>query len=278
MSPTADVLARVEAMRAGSVARAVARPRGPQLTQVRDETGPGGLRLRRYRPAAGPCPLVVLAHGGGWFLGDLETHDRTCRRLAAAADVEVLAVDYRRAPETTYPGAIEDVAEVIRWARPDGVVGDSAGGYLVTAACLRLRDAGEPMPSLQVLVCPNTDLTLSSPSITDKGTGYSLDAEFLDLAVDLWTPDATDRVPGSPLLADDLSGLPAAVVVTAENDPLRDEGDAYARRLAEAGVPVTHRCEPGLEHGFIQDGDLVSTEAGAAGDRLFADVRALLAR
>lgn len=275
MSATADDVARVAALRAGSQARAAARPRGPEIAQVRDETGPGGVPLRRYRPALDPRPVVVFAHGGGFFLGDLDTHDGLCRRLALAADVEVVAVGYRRAPETPWPGAIEDVAAVIRQERPDAVVGDSAGGYLVTAACLALRDAGDPQPAAQVLVCPNTDLTLASESIDTFGSGWSLDRDFLELAVRVWTPDPADRGPASPLLAESLAGLPAAVVVTAEHDALRDEGEAYARRLAAAGVPVRHRREAGLAHGFVQDAD---PAAVAATERLFGDVRAALGR
>jgi acetyl esterase len=275
MRPSADDVAQVAALRAASAARAAARPRGPELAVVRDETGPEGLALRRYRPALDPRPLVVFAHGGGFFLGDLDTHDLLCRRLARAADVEVLAVGYRRAPETPWPGAIDDVAAVVRRTRPRAVAGDSAGGYLVTAACLALRDAGDPLPALQVLVCPNTDLTLTATSIDAFGSGWSLDRDFLELAVRVWTPDPADRAPASPLHAASLAGLPAAVVVTAEHDALRDEGEAYARRLAAAGVPVRHRREAGLAHGFVQDAD---PAAVAATERLFADVRAALGR
>ena len=249
------------------------RPRGPHLASVDDRDGPGGLRLRHYRPRERPRPLVVFVHGGGFVMCDLDTHDRTCRRIADACDVEVLAVDYRRAPEHTYPAAIDDVAAVLRWAAPVAVAGDSAGGYLATMACLRLRDAGDRLPTAQILVCPNTDLTLAQPSVIEKGTGYALDTDFLEWAVAQWTPRPAERAPASPLLVDDLSGLPETVIVTAEHDALRDEGDAYARRLAGAGVRVLHRREPGLVHGFIQNMDLTSPAAAAAHDRLFADIR-----
>ncbi|GAA2275876.1 alpha/beta hydrolase [Nonomuraea roseoviolacea subsp. roseoviolacea] len=268
----------VSALREGTRLRAAARPRGPELARVEDLSGPGGLPLRHYRPSEQGRPLVVFAHGGAFVIGDLDTHDRTCRRIAAACDVEVMAVDYRRAPEHPYPAAVEDVAAVLRWARPAAVAGDSAGGYLATMACLRLRDAGEPLPALQILICPNTDLTLSQPSIAEKGSGHSLDADFLQWAVALWTPDPAGRAHASPLLTADLSGMPDAIVVTAEHDALRDEGDAYARRLAEAGALVRHRQEPGLEHGFIQNMDLTSAEAAAAHDRLFGDIAALIHR
>ncbi|NRQ32922.1 alpha/beta hydrolase [Nonomuraea sp. NN258] len=258
--------------------RAATRTPGPILAHVEDLRAPGGTPLRRYRPAEEPRPLVVFVHGGAFVIGDLDTHDRTCRRIAAACDVEVLAVDYRRAPEHPYPAAIEDVAAVLRWARPAAVAGDSSGGYLATMACLRLRDAGEPLPALQILICPNTDLTLAQPSVAEKGTGHGLDAGFLAWAVEHWTPDPLDRVPASPLHASDLRGMPEALIVTAEHDALRDEGDAYARRLAEAGVRVTHRQEPGLVHGFIQNMDLTSPEAAAAHERLFEDIAALAPR
>ncbi|GAA0406347.1 hypothetical protein GCM10009530_68180 [Microbispora corallina] len=265
-------------LREGSRRRNDRRPKGPDLHLVEDLTGPSGLPLRRYRPSPGTRPLVVFLHGGGWVVGDLETHDRTCRRIARECDVEVLAVDYRRAPEHPYPAAVDDAAAVLRWARPAAVAGDSAGGYLATMACLRLRDEGGPLPALQVLVCPNTDLTLASPSVAEKGTGYGLDADILRWFVEQWTPDPAARRAASPLHRRDLAGLPAALVVTAENDALRDEGDAYADRLAEAGVPVAHRCERGLVHGFIQGMDLTSAEAAAATERLFADIRRMVPR
>jgi len=283
----------VRELRDGARERNRARPRGPDLPSVEDLTGPSGLPLRRYRPSSGPRPLLVFLHGGGWVLGDLDTHDRTCRRLARECDVEVLAVDYRRAPEHPYPAAIEDAVAVLRWARPVAVAGDSSGGYLATMACLRLRDDGGPLPAVQVLIGPNTDLTLSQPSVAEKGTGHALDAGMLAWFVAQWLPGQAEQPVGAeppghegravlqvagPLHHPDLSGLPAALVVTAEHDALRDEGDAYALRLAEAGVRVTHRREPGLVHGFIQGMDLTSPEAAAAHERIFADVRALIAR
>ncbi|MET7464962.1 alpha/beta hydrolase [Nonomuraea sp. NPDC005501] len=265
-------------LRRDSALRAARRPRGPELAAVGDVEGPGGLRLRHYRPSPEARPLVVFLHGGAWVIGDLDTHDRTCRRLAARCDVEVLAVDYRRAPEHPYPAAVDDAVAVLRWARPAAVAGDSAGGYLATMACLRLRDEGGPLPAAQILLCPNTDLTLSMPSVAEKGSGYGLDAGFLSWAVSQWTsgPEVRDDPRASPLTAADLRGMPDSIVVTAEHDPLRDEGDAYARRLAEAGVRVTHRQEPGLVHGFIQNMDLTSPEAAAAHERLFRDIAGML--
>ncbi|GAA0350494.1 alpha/beta hydrolase [Actinoallomurus spadix] len=259
-------------LREGSRRRAAARPKGPELARVEDVRTPGGPALRHYRPSEEERPLVVFAHGGAWVMGDLDTHDRTCRRIAAACDVEVLAVDYRRAPEHPYPAAIDDVVDVIRRTRPVAVVGDSSGGYVATMACLRLRDEGGPLPALQVLICPNTDLTLSRPSIEENSADHGPAAGFLAWAVEQWAPDPAVRAAASPLFVPDLSGMPDTILVTAEHDTLRDEGDAYADRLAETGVRTVHRREPGLEHGFIQNMDLTCDRAAAAAQRLFADM------
>ncbi|WP_250572902.1 alpha/beta hydrolase [Nonomuraea sediminis] len=262
-------------LRRGVIERRALRPKGPEVVRVEDVEGPGGVRLRHYFPAEERRPLVVFLHGGAFVICDLDSHDRLCRRIAVACGVEVLAVDYRLAPEHPYPAAIDDAVAVLRWARPVGVAGDSAGGYLATMACLRLWDAGEAVPAVQILMCPNTDLTLSGGSVREKGAGYSLDADFLEWAVRQWVPD--DGLRGdpvvSPLRVPDLRGMPATVLVTAEHDALRDEGDAYAERLAEAGVRVLHRRELGLEHGFVQNND---PDSNAATDRLLTDAHTLL--
>ncbi|MCW2900197.1 MAG: hypothetical protein JWO67_2462, partial [Streptosporangiaceae bacterium] len=223
-------------------------------------------------------------------IGDLESHDRACRRLALGADTAVLAVDYRRAPEQPWPAAVDDAMEAVRWAAgnlreltgaagPLVIAGDSSGGNLAVLACLRLRDEGGPLPDAQVLIYPNTDLTLTRPSVTEKGTGWGLSADAVAWGAELWVPDpelrADPRV--SPLHAAELSGLPPAVVVTAEHDPLRDDGEAYAARLRTAGVLVLHRREPRMLHGFLTL-DTVSPAAAAAGDRLFADIAGVLSR
>ncbi|MEU6246585.1 alpha/beta hydrolase [Glycomyces sp. NPDC047010] len=266
----------LDELRADITARQGRRARGPELPHVEDLTGPGGLRLRRYGHGE-PRPVVVFVHGGAWVICDLDTHDRTCRRIAAECGVEVLAVDYRLAPEHPNPAGIEDVAAVLHWARPWAVAGDSAGGFLAAMACIRLRDNGEPVPDVQILLCPNTDLTLSQPSVEEKGTGFGLDADFLAWAAAQWEPDPGRRADpaNSPMLVPDLRGLPRAVIVTAEDDALRDEGRVFADRLREAGNDVVYRCEPGLVHGFIQGMDLTSPEAAAAHERVFADIRAL---
>jgi acetyl esterase len=293
------------ALRAAQRDRVEARPPGPELAAVEDLTaGPNAVPVRLYRPVLESRPLVVFLHGGMWTIGDLESHDRACRRIALGADTAVLAVDFRRAPEHPWPAAVDDAVEVVRWAAahlfaeeavaekpaaeerlpekpaagPLVVAGDSSGGNLAALTCLRLRAEGGPLPDGQVLVCPNTDLTLSRPSVVEKGTGWGLSPDDVAWGAELWVPDPALRAhPGvSPLHAADLGGLPTAVVITAEHDPLRDEGDAYAARLAAAGVPVRHRCEPRMIHGFLTL-DTVSSAAADAGDRLFADIARLTA-
>ncbi|MFE4602226.1 alpha/beta hydrolase [Kitasatospora indigofera] len=271
--------------------RVAARPRGPEIPRVEDlVVGPAGVGARLYRPAPEPRALVVFLHGGMWTIGDLESHDRACRRLAAGTGAAVLSVDHRRAPEHPWPAAVDDGVQAVRWALAGGaagagiagptlVMGDSSGGNLAALACLRLRDEGGPLPAAQVLAYPNTDLTLSAPSVRSKGTGWGLAADDVAWGAEQWVPDPSRRADPavSPLYAADLGGLPPAVVVTAEHDPLRDEGDAYAARLAAAGVPVGHRREGGMVHGFLTL-DTVSPAAAAAGERLFADVTDLIGR
>lgn len=279
----------VAGLRAGAPQRAAARQPGPQLQEVRDLTVPGAwpIPARLYRPAPDERPLVVYFHGGGWIFGDLSSHDRVCRRLARAADVAVLAVDYRRAPEHAWPAAVEDALAVMRWLRSGqaavaagsalAVAGDSAGGTIAALTCLWLRDAGEPQPGLQVLACPHTDLTFSQPSIEEKGHGWGLDGDDIRWFAEQWVPHANRRADPrvSPLLEPDLSGLAPALIVTANHDPLRDEGDAYAAALAAAGVPVTHRCEREQLHGFINL-DIISHAAMEAGERLWRDIQSLI--
>jgi acetyl esterase len=274
-----------DGLRQASRRRSASRSSGPELDEVRDLTVPGSppVRVRVYRPVAAPRPLLVFFHGGGWTIGDLESHDRLCRRMALGADVAVLAVDYRRAPESPWPAALSDAVEVVRWVFDNGgelcgtadvaVGGDSAGGNIAALTCLLLRDREERLPLAQVLICPNTDLTLSRASIREKASGWGLDAAELRWFTEQWVPDVAMRSHPrvSPLLEPDLADLPEALVVTAEHDPLRDEGDAYAAALSAAGVRVRHRCEPGLVHGFLGM-DTFSPAARSAGERLFAEI------
>jgi acetyl esterase len=257
----------VAALRASTRARAAARPDGPDLHRIADTVVPSTpfVRARHYRPVAEPRPLLVFLHGGMWILGDLESHDALCRRIAQGAGVEVVAVDYRRAPEHPWPAAIDDAVAAIRWAAgglggarapgPVAVGGDSAGGCIAALAALALRGDASVELAAQILICPNADLT-------------AIEDADLRAAAHAWMPKAARLADGdvSPLHARDLSGAAPAIVITAADDALRAEGDAYAARLREAGVAVTHRCEPGLPHGFVQDTELAAT------GRLIADV------
>ena len=277
------------ALRAAAEQRAAQRPPGPRLHEVRDLTVPGTppVLARLYRPATTSRPLVVYFHGGGWVFGDLESHDRACRRLAHTCDVDVLAVNYRRAPEDPWPAAIEDALAVVRWVRSaNGLVsaesglalaGDSAGGSIAALTCLWLRDAGERQPDLQALAYADLDLTLAHPSVRDKGRGFGFDTDDALWFAEQWVPDARRRSDPrvSPLHEPDLAGLAPALVVTAEHDITRDEGDAYAAALSAAGVPVIHRCERGQVHGFVNL-DATSAAARDAGDRLWRDIGRLL--
>ncbi len=241
---------------------------------------------RLYSPGPDELPLVVYFHGGGWVFGDLASHDRACRRLARAANVAVLAVDYRRAPESPWPAALEDALAVLRWvrggsgpvaARSVAVAGDSAGGSIAALTCLWLRDAGEPQPDLQVLAYADLDLTLAHPSVELKGHGWGFDTDDARWFAEQWVPDPGRRRDPrvSPVFEPDLCGLAPALVVTAEHDVTRDEGNAYAAALSAAGVLVTHRCERGQVHGFVNL-DLISDAAADAGDRLWRDIGRLL--
>ncbi|MFD9392234.1 alpha/beta hydrolase [Streptomyces sp. NPDC060000] len=286
--PPARAVGAVELRRAQRL-RAEARPPGPEMAHVEDlAVGSAAVGARLYRPSAGFRPLVVFLHGGMWTIGDLESHDRVCRRLALRIGAAVLSVDFRRAPEHPWPAAVDDCVDAIRWAAvgrgsgagvagPIVVMGDSSGGNLAALACLRLRDEGGPLPAAQVLVYPNTDLTLSCPSARSKATGWGLTTDDVAWGAEQWVPDLSRRAGPevSPVYAADLGGLPPTVVVTAEHDPLRDEGDAYAARLSAANVSVRHRCEAGMVHGFLTL-DTLSPAAAEAGERVFADVADLL--
>ena len=275
----------VAAMRDGAAQRARQRSRGPQIYAV-SELRAGQIAARLYRPRGGRAPLVVYMHGGGWTIGGLEGQDRVCRRLADGSGAAVLAVDYRLAPEHPWPASVDDTVAALRWAAsgppelgpaPGAVAaaGHSAGGTLAALACLRLRDEDPAaLPDLQVLLCANTDLTGAQPSMRQKAAGWGLDVEAIRFFNSQWVPDRTRwSDPGvSPLHAPDLSGLPKALIVTAEHDPLRDESEAYAHRLRDAGVEVELRREPGLIHSFLML-DEVSPACAAAADRVAADLR-----
>ncbi|SNT64665.1 acetyl esterase [Asanoa hainanensis] len=259
----------IVAARARSRERAATRQPGPPMPT--EDRLIGGVPVRVYQPSAGP--VVVYLHGGGFVFCDLETHDALVRRLAAATSACVVAVDYRLAPEHPWPAAVDDAVAVITALaagdHPVAVAGDSAGGMLAVLATLRLPEV--PLLAL-LLMCPNADPTLSSPSVTEFG------GALLREWIDLWLPDPSVQTSAEVnLLAADLRGLPPTLLVTAELDALRDEGEALAARLADAGVPVRHWREAGAEHNYPTLRD-TSPAAAAAEDRYLTAAAELLAR
>jgi acetyl esterase len=228
--------------------------------------GPAGsIAVRVYRPSAdAPLPIVVWFHGGGWVTGSLQTHDHLCRLLCVDAGVIVVAVDYRLAPETKFPGAADDCVAAWKWVNEHAVElggerrrvalgGDSAGGNLAAVVALVAREEGLPLPALQLLVYPVTDHEFDSPSMVDNAEGYFLLTHEMRWFFDQYASAPTDFADWrmSPLRAPDFAGLPAAVVITAEYDPLRDQGEAYAQRLRDAGIPTQAMRADGLFHGFF---------------------------
>jgi acetyl esterase len=260
-------------------------PAGPDLESVTEIVIPGqsgGIPARLYSPSAGAPGVVVYFHGGGWVVGSLDGWDSSVRALAAASGCDVVSVDYRLAPENVFPAAVDDAFDALRWAAsPDGpgrgrplvVAGDSAGGNLAAVCALRARDSGGPAITLQVLVYPVTDSDLDRRSYREyDGTEFIVNRRDMAWFWDHYAPDRAARVnpDASPLRASDLSGLPAAYIVTAEHDPLRDEGFAYAERLRDSRVPAEHRHYGSQIHGFfsftglLDDADKAVTDAGAA--------------
>lgn len=235
---------------------------GPRLRSVEDLTIGSYLRARLYRPAAPATPVVLFFHGGGWVLGSVNSHDALCRTLAARAGCAVLSVDYRRAPEHPFPAAVDDAAAALAWVaargeahglRPTGVAvaGDSAGGNI--AAALAIRSRTGLRPRLQVLFYPVTTTDLDT-GVEAGHDGLVLSREELAWHQDLYLPRPRDRrhPEASPLDSPDLAGLPPAVVLAAECDPIAPQSRRYAQALRTAGVPVDLHVYPGMIHGFAQ--------------------------
>ncbi len=222
---------------------------------------------RVYRPVGrggAELPVYVHFHGGGWVFGDLDSHDGLCRDLCARSGALVVSVDYRLAPEHPYPAALDDAWESVLWIAANGdelgadtgrlaVGGDSAGGTLAATVCRRARDEGGPDIRFQALIYPVTDMTLSLPSMTELAEGYNLTRDAMAWFRDLYLPDeASWRDPdASPVFAEDLGGLPPALIVSAGFDPLRDDAKAYADALTAAGVSAGYVCYGGMIHGFL---------------------------
>jgi acetyl esterase len=275
--------------------RPASTPPAPQIGNVRDVTaeGPlGAIPLRVYRPAGAsdsrPLPALVYFHGGGWVIGDLETHDVICRQLTAEAGISVISVDYRLAPEHKFPAAVDDAWAATRWVAAHAadlavdsarlaVGGDSAGGNLAAVVALLARDAGAPQITLQALLYPVTDVGTEWPSYQTFSDGYLLTAESMRWFIAHYLTSEKEAVDWrvSPLRAPFLRGLPPALIVTAGFDPLRDEGEAYARALRDASVRVDYVCYGGMIHGFIPMGRLLDT-GGRAVSHMAASLRQAL--
>jgi acetyl esterase len=275
--------ARVNAARRRALVAAPVEP----VAKVEDRTvpGPAGeIALRVYTPAGrGPFAVLLYFHGGGWVVGDLDSHDGVCRALCNGAGCVVASVDYRLAPEHKYPAAADDCYAATQWVAANGaaigvdarrlaVGGDSAGGNLAAAVALMARDRGGPSIGFQLLIYPVTDYNLETASYRENAEGYGLWRADMAWFWQHYLPnDAAGRdAYASPLRATDLTHLPPALVQTAEFDPLRDEGEAFAGRLQDAKVPVTLTRYPGMIHGFfgmaaaIDDGRAAIAEASTA--------------
>jgi acetyl esterase len=272
---------------------------GPQIhVSVTDVSIPGpvgDIPARHYRPAtAEPAPMLVFYHGGGWVIGDLDTHDALCRLTCRDADVHVLSIDYRLAPEHPAPAAVDDAYAAFRWAHEHAgdlgaipgrvaVGGDSAGGNLAAVVSQLARDDGDPQgpkPVLQWLIYPRTDFTAKTRSLSLFADGFVLTKHDIDWFETQYlggsSLEPTDpRV--SPLLADDLSGLPPALIATAGFDPLRDEGDRYAAALRAAGTPVDLRSIGSVTHAFANLFQL-GGDSAVATTELISALRAHLSR
>jgi acetyl esterase len=264
--PALESLPVAEA-RASIAAAAALAPPPAAVGHVADRALPGPhqpIRVRLYTPfGIGPFPLTIYFHGGGFVIGDLESHDAACRHLCLAANSIVLAVDYRLAPEHPFPAAVEDCLAATRWAaehageigadaRRIAVAGDSAGGNLATVVAIRVRDEGGPKLRAQLMNCPWVDTDMERPSYRENAEGYFLTRNLMRWFEGhyLTKPEQRQHGHAAPLRSKSLTGLPAAYVLTAEYDPLRDEGEAYADALAAAGVPVVKKRVSGMIHDF----------------------------
>ena len=259
--------------------------RGPSfvpepVASVADRRSPQGVPVRIFEPCQPRGGTVVYLHGGGWVIGDVETHDPLCRRVANVTGARVVSVGYRLAPEHPFPAGLDDAEHVLRWVgeqhdgEPVGVAGDSAGASLAAGLALRARDREIPLAA-QLLFYPATDPSMASPSYTENGEGYFLTRDDMAWFYRQYLPDqgeATETQAGlayaeANLAYANVNRAAAAVVATAEFDPLRDDGAAYADRLKNAGVRVEYVPGPGLIHGYagflgvVDNADATATEA-----------------
>jgi acetyl esterase len=274
--PPFETLTPEEARAAFRAGRAAVQPPPQDVAEVRDLACPGprgDIRLRAYRPlgtaAEDVLPALIYFHGGGWLLGDLDSHDTACRHYANGARCRVVSVDYRMAPEHKFPAAVDDSVAATRWIIAQAgalgidrtrvaVGGDSAGGNLAAVLALMARDGDLPPLAFQLLVYPATDMTMTSRSSQTVNAGI-LTSKTMKWFIDHYLRGPKDLTDwrASPLRAADLSGTAPALVLTCSYDPLCDEGIAYARRLEREGVRVTHLHYSDQLHGFVGQGKII---------------------
>jgi acetyl esterase len=285
--PPYETVSPAEARELYLKGRVVTNPEPPELESVRPLAIPspaGSIPARLYTPiksrkAGGLAPGLVFFHGGGWVIGDLDSHDVVCRKLADAGELIVISVDYRLAPEHKFPAAVEDAIIATQWIADHAnelgvdaarltVGGDSAGGNLAAVVAISARDGNGPAIAGQVLIYPATDFAMTHPSHREPETSILLTHSVITWFRDHYLNGAADVRDwrASPARATTLVGLPPAYLLTAGADPLRDEGDEYAARLKEAGVAVTYRHFPGQFHGFFTMGKLLAQANVAAAE------------
>ena len=285
--PPYETVSPAEARELYLKGRVVSNPEPPELASIEPLTIPspaGSIPARIYTPtrlrkANGLAPGLVFFHGGGWVIGDLDSHDVVCRKLADEGELMVVSVDYRLAPEHKFPAAVDDAIASTKWIAENAkqfgidalrlmVGGDSAGGNLAAVVAISARDGNGPDIAGQLLIYPAIDFAMTHPSHREPETSILLTHSVIRWFRDHYLSGAADVGDwrASPARARTLIGLPPAYVLTAGADPLRDEGDEYARRLKEAGVAVTHRTFPGQFHGFFTMGKLLQQANVAAGE------------
>jgi acetyl esterase len=285
--PPYETVSPAEARELYLKGRLVTNPEPPELESVQPLAIPspaGSIPARIYTPkklrkANGLAPALVFFHGGGWVIGDLDSHDVVCRKLADEGQLVVVSVDYRLAPEHKFPAAVEDAGAATKWIAGNAnqlgldasrliVGGDSAGGNLAAVVAISARDGNGPAIAGQVLIYPAIEFAMTHPSHSEPETSILLTHSVIRWFRDHYLNGAADVGDwrASPARAKTLIGLPPAYVLTAGADPLRDEGDEYAKRLKEAGVPVTYRTFPGQFHGFFTMGRLLEQANVAAGE------------
>ena len=258
--------------------RPVSNPEPPELESAKPLAIPaphGAIPARIYTPKVlrknnGLAPCLVFYHGGGWVIGDIDSHDVVCRKLAHEGELIVISIDYRLAPEHKFPAAVDDAIAAVKWVASNAkdlgidatrllVGGDSAGGNLAAVVALAARDGDGPKLAGQVLIYPATDFAMRHPSHSEPETSILLTHSVIKWFSNHYLngPADIDNWKASPARAKTLAGLPPAYLLTAGADPLRDEGDEYAKRLKDAGVPVTYKHFPGQFHGFFTMGKLL---------------------